>query len=126
MAKYLSKHEKLTFYVKGNKYRFSNGTYSTTDENQIKVLDKISSCARLSETESDKAETESDKAVKISKADKSTEDKKETSDFSTVNEDDATDEDDSSAEEDDSVVEEDEENATVESEDDAGASGDLA
>ena len=49
MAVYKSKYRELTFYVDGELYAFSSGSFSTDDEKVIAVLDRLSDAKRVDE-----------------------------------------------------------------------------
>ncbi|MCP1354659.1 hypothetical protein [Aneurinibacillus migulanus] len=47
MAVYKSKYRELTFYVDGELHAFSSGSFSTTDERVIAVLDELADAIRV-------------------------------------------------------------------------------
>jgi hypothetical protein len=49
MAVYKSKYRELTFYVDGELHAFSSGSFSTTDEKVIAVLDGLTDATRVDE-----------------------------------------------------------------------------
>ncbi|MFE4202136.1 hypothetical protein [Aneurinibacillus aneurinilyticus] len=51
MAVYKSKYRELTFYVDGELHAFSSGSFSTTDERVIAVLDELADALRVDESE---------------------------------------------------------------------------
>lgn len=53
MAVYKSKYRELTFYVNGELHAFSSGSFSTTDEKVIAVLDGLTDTTRVDEAKTE-------------------------------------------------------------------------
>ncbi|NYV67567.1 hypothetical protein HYI36_20015 [Bacillus sp. Gen3] len=53
MAVYKSKYRELKFYVGRELHAFSGGSFSTTDESVIAVLDKLTDAKRVDEVKTE-------------------------------------------------------------------------
>lgn len=70
MAVFQSKYRELSFYVGGERYAFSSGTFSTDDAEVIAVLETMTDAKRIDEpkTEEPKEPAEPKSASKPRKA----------------------------------------------------------
>lgn len=64
MVHFKSKHKSLTFIVNGELKSFSLGSYSTDNEDEIKVLDALPETERVESEKSVKVETVAEKDEK--------------------------------------------------------------
>lgn len=62
MAVFQSKYRELSFYVNGERYAFSSGTFSTEDAEVIAVLETMADAERIKETKEPEEKTEEAKA----------------------------------------------------------------
>lgn len=68
MVEFESKHLRFGFYVDGVLHQFSEGRYKTNDNKEIKVLEKLSECKKITETKEDEQSEKAEEKPK--KADK--------------------------------------------------------
>ncbi|MDR9852898.1 hypothetical protein RJP21_04690 [Paenibacillus sp. VCA1] len=71
MAVFQSKYRELSFYVAGERYSFSSGTFSTDDAEVIAVLDTMADAKRIDEPKKTEEPKEPDEPKAVPKPRKS-------------------------------------------------------